>query len=86
MEECAEIQKEASKALRFGLHDSHEKTTPELRLKTELNDLIAIWGELTREKVDVNFDINLVEDKLRRLKCAMKYSDKKGRFEKEKES
>ena len=48
MEECAEVQKEAAKALRFGLHPDNV-----LRLNNELNDLVAMVEMVTDEGVDL---------------------------------
>lgn len=43
MEECAEIQKDVAKALRFGMDDSYpgSDVTNEMRINEELNDLLG---------------------------------------------
>lgn len=55
MEECAEVQHRASKALLFGLHDveSGESLDNIERLEVEYNDLLAIIGMLNRHGVSI---------------------------------
>lgn len=44
IEECAEVQKEATKALRFGLNDDwHRDGTPAHKLEEEFSDLLSIY-------------------------------------------
>jgi len=47
MEECAEVTKDASKALRFGLDNKYQGTFPAERLAEELDDLIGVREMLT---------------------------------------
>jgi hypothetical protein len=67
MEEAAEVQKECAKALRFGLRTTWDGKSPETRLKTELNDLSAVWDMLLMAGVDIPHDDEMVADKVRRL-------------------
>lgn len=47
MEECAEVTKDASKALRFGLNNKYQDASPAERLAEELDDLIGVREMLT---------------------------------------
>ena len=55
MEECAEVAKEASKALRFGLHDSNPNdseqpgSTNSQKITREIEDLYGVIGMLHDE-------------------------------------
>jgi len=83
MEECAEVQHRASKALRFGLdevqdgqpHDNRD------RLSFELADLRAIVHLLTEDN-SVNPQISncddMVRDKIKKVECWMVLSRQKG--------
>lgn len=53
MEECAEVQQVASKALRFGLTDRYKHSTPEERLALELDDLRVIVMKLIHHRIDL---------------------------------
>ena len=54
-EECSEVAKEVSKALRFGLNDKYPKDpdqrTNSQRIVDELNDLVAVVKMLEAEKI-----------------------------------
>ena len=82
-EECAELSKEASKALRFGLNDHEpEKTeTNAQRIVAEFNDLFAIIGMLKDincldEKELVN--IKAIQAKQKKVEKWFKYSQSVG--------
>lgn len=54
MEECAEIQQAAAKALRFGLNDHHPErpeATNELELLTEVYQLKSVFDCLLKEGI-----------------------------------
>ena len=79
IEECAEVQKEATKALRFGLKDKYKETSPEQRLKLELNDLAAIWSLLNVElKNSIDVDMKLIKSKTKKLETMIEHSKKRG--------
>lgn len=71
MEECAEIQKECSKCLRFGLSDresdhktsSVDELTNQERLNNELNDLMGVLNLLYKEGVVDIADDELIQQK-----------------------
>ena len=82
-EECAELSKEVSKALRFGLNDHEpEKTeTNAQRIVSEFNDLVAIIGMLKDigsldEKEFVN--LKAIEAKQKKVEKWFKYSQRVG--------
>lgn len=54
MEECAEVQQVASKALRFGLTDNYKHSTPEDRLALELDDLRVVVMKLLHHKIQLH--------------------------------
>ncbi len=78
MEECAEISKEASKALRFGLADRYEGTTPESRLTGEYNDLLEVVYQLQCAGLHIRPNKALRAAKRDKLAKAMTYSRKTG--------
>jgi hypothetical protein len=53
MEECAEVQKECAKALRFGLEDRRDKNSPTNRekIQSELDDLIGTFHLLRKNSI-----------------------------------
>ena len=78
MEECAEITKDASKALRFGPRDNYHCSTPEKRLAIELDDLRVILDLLTENGLKIQSDIGRQILKRRKLNKMLKYSANKG--------
>lgn len=50
-EECSEVAKEVSKALRFGLHDAYEGVSVSEKLQRELCEVLAVIEMLRQEGV-----------------------------------
>lgn len=88
MEECAEIQQAAAKALRFGLQDGYPGTdrTNEQDICKEIADLIGVINLLAEEKVlpiddDSNIDYAFTEAinaKKERVREYMEYAKTTG--------
>ena len=77
-EECAEVQKVACKALRFGLDDINpatKKTNLE-ELQHEVNDLLAVLRLL-----DIKNDEDVQQQKVAKLVYWMRYSETRGKLE-----
>jgi NTP pyrophosphatase (non-canonical NTP hydrolase) len=77
IEECAEVQKEATKALRFGLDDKWggEKTTVE-KLSHEMYDLLAVYEMLVTGRVIPAISSQEVAEKIvAKHKRVLKYMD-----------
>jgi len=78
-EECAEVIKEVSKALRFGL-DDHAPDTTETnreRITNEFNDLFAVMVMLQDEGVIKEKDLlttEAIEAKRKKVEHFMQYS------------
>lgn len=78
-EECAEVIKETSKALRFGLDDhkpGQYKTNRE-RITAELNDLFAVIAMLVDDETFKSkelAEIEFMEAKRRKVEYYLKYS------------
>lgn len=79
IEECAEIQKAATKALRFGLNDRYKETTPAEDIAHECCDLIAVI-ELLEEAglIEKTGTIQAIEQKKARISLYMDYSRERG--------
>jgi hypothetical protein len=77
MEECSEIQKAASKALRFGLDQKHPKrdTTNEQDIASEYCDLIGIIELLDESNIIKNAK-DIVKVRNKKIKVT-RYMDKK---------
>ena len=87
MEECAEIQKAAAKALRFGLddHAPNSDSTNGEDISTEIIDLLAVIEMLKEEKIipDVcphNLEL-LITKKKEKVKQYMNYAKERGIME-----
>ena len=80
MEECAEIQQASSKALRFGLRDTHHDTTPEQCIATELDDLRVVVMKLMAKGLDLRPSRKRQKVKWKKLAAMDRYSDKHGRI------
>lgn len=84
IEECAEIQKEASKALRFGVdsRDEHGITT-RISLRYEVLDLLVVVEALRSNGIELHnrsssVDIRYVKEKHSRLLEAIQSSRRLG--------
>ena len=84
MEECAEIQKAAAKALRFGLddHAPNSDSTNAEDISTEIIDLLAVIEMLKEEKIipeirQHNAD-SLIARKKEKVKQYMNYVKERG--------
>ena len=86
IEECAEVQKEATKALRFGLADKWEHdTTPAERLYVELCDLLGVFETLSDENILQDNMVSvqeqpdvLIKRKKTKIKKWMEYAVERG--------
>lgn len=76
LEECAEVSKEVTKSLRFGLddHEPGKKTTNREKLLDEVNDLFAMIEMLQNEKVLGNLSYQKRVDKRNKVEKFLGYS------------
>lgn len=84
-EECSEICKEATKGIRFGLHDQwREKPTAHDALIAEYYDLVAVMEMLFENKIlckpSEEEIVSMIEHKKHRVRHFMKYSADRGHF------
>ena len=80
-EECMEIGKECTKALRFGLEDHHptQTGTNSQKIDDEYNDLIAVIGMLNDEGfLDVRISVDKIKKKVERVEKYLLYSKEHG--------
>jgi NTP pyrophosphatase (non-canonical NTP hydrolase) len=80
-EECMEIGKECTKALRFGINDHHptQTGTNAQKINDEFNDLVAVIDMLNNEgHLDVNVDLEKIEKKKERVEKYLLYSKEHG--------
>jgi hypothetical protein len=86
-EECAEVQKEITKILRFGLKDKpfvaggNNLEPNDVRLENELNDVMAVVDMLRSEGIKVMFSSEKAQAKKDKVEKYMKYSHSKGLLE-----
>ena len=86
IEECAEVQKEATKALRFGLDDKWENdNTPQERLYIEMCDILGVIETLMEEGILDSNRISpqqptdvLISAKKKKIKRWMEYAVERG--------
>jgi len=80
MEECAEVQQAASKALRFGLNDKYTGCdTPADAIARECTDLIAVIEMLESEGVIKTFRLfQPIQEKKAKVEKYMKYAEERG--------
>jgi len=76
MEECAEVQKECAKALRFGLDNAWSNKTKRELLTEELYDLQGIIVLLAKENIvhSVDYKNPSIEKKVQKVKKFMEES------------
>jgi len=79
-EECAEVIKETSKALRFGLsdHAPDSKITNAESIVKEVADLTAIIEMLQAENLILNPPLYYITEKKQKVEKWLKYSKEKG--------
>jgi hypothetical protein len=85
MEECAEIQKEAAKALRFGL-DDHAPDAPGVSnadgIARECADLLAVIEMLEERNIIPTLGApELIQKKKDKVQKYMKYAQERGTLE-----
>lgn len=82
MEECSEIQKLASKSLRFGLEDTfrHESGN-RIKISEELNNLLGVIELLNENGVNIQISQDAINAKKLKVKKFMQYSKDHSRLE-----
>ena len=81
MEECAEIQKDCSKALRFGLDERWGPDGTESnaeKINREVSDLVGVLQLLQEDNHLGMIDYQKVEDKKAKVEYHLEYSKKVG--------
>lgn len=81
MEECAELQKECAKALRFGLDDHAPDSidTNEEKIYHEFNHVMAIGEMLKKDSiVPISYRMSIVNEKKKAVEKWLLYSKEKG--------
>lgn len=80
-EECMEIGKECTKALRFGLEDHHptQTGTNSQKINDEYNDLLAVVDMLNEEGfLDTHVNVEKIKNKKERVEKYLLYSKEHG--------
>jgi hypothetical protein len=78
-EECAEVQQDIAKALRFGLDEGRDISgTNEQRIRKEFNQLIAMVEMLEKEGVDLSPDHAARLNKKQKVEKYLEYSKECG--------
>lgn len=79
-EECSEIHKECSKALRFGLEDKEpgQSLTNAQRIIQEFNDLVAVMSMMGEDFLEGAFDLQSLEVKKMKVEKYLLYSAERG--------
>jgi hypothetical protein len=81
MEECAEVQKECAKALRFGLDEKYLPESDETNAESinrEISDLVGVMQMLQDDGHLQLIDYNRVEEKIKKVEKYLEYSKKVG--------
>lgn len=80
IEECAEVQKEATKALRFGLDDNwKERGRQDQRIANEFVDVLSIYDMLVEEGLLDNISTEeMIRMKKERVEKYMRYAKERG--------
>ena len=84
-EECSEVCKEATKGIRFGLHDKWmDNPTPHDGLVAEFYDLVGVMEMLFEQgvltKPSETAVVDMIERKKARVQYFMQYSAERGRL------
>ena len=85
IEECAEVQQRATKALRFSMTDPNgtepgQELTNETRLYYEINDLLAVITLLGEERQKQYSNFSLQQEKMEKVEKYLKLSQKLGKL------
>ena len=78
IEECAEVQKEVTKILRFGLDDGYKGKLNSKTLNEELNDLMGVIDMLPDFGIKVDITDKDMEAKQQKVKKFIEYAYLKG--------
>lgn len=79
MEECAELQKELSKALRFGIDEQRDLPTSNYeRICAEFSDFEGVRELLKREGKPIVADVNQIFRKIDKVEKYLEYSKECG--------
>lgn len=82
-EECAEIQQEVAKALRFGLDDVYLPESTETNAESIIREVADFMGVLKMLQAELHLDRidhNRIERKRQRVEEFLKYSEDRGRL------
>lgn len=80
-EECNEVAKDCSKAMRFGLDDKYKELTPRQNISHEIADIWAVIELLKENNIDLTngyMNRQVIDAKKEKLKYYMKYAKKYG--------